>query len=373
MKSSAFCFFAFIVVLSANARGGECAGKHGCTLSEIDFSARAEKAHRSRYVIKLGVDGVPIPERFPILALYPPAFSQKYISIFVNSSETYSVSDVELSDVNKCIAQRRLCYVPMRGQKFKEGDYIVLEYYQENLTDRGEGGGQEIQFMDGLDSRVVLMNFQGKYAAQGARVRHLGNAITFESTGNGRILFSELPNWGVYAKRWVNKVDKDAVEGVAKDIFARGIDPEGAVRAARQWIAENIKYEYKPQTVLEMQQPASVSDVLSSRQGDCKGMTVLLQPLLASIGIDSHPVFTRLGGEGDLSKFDVDIPIPSYFDHVILYVPVLDRYYDPTLRVDQIDEEITDYMYFALHADSGELACFGAHDCKGIARYHFPQ
>lgn len=366
--------FAAIIsgVLFFDASAQEC--RNGCTLEEVNFSDEMESfPHRSRYVVVLGAAGSAVPKTMPVPVLPPPAFLQVYTSIEVRSDEIYSLSDSEIDEVNRCILQKGRCAVPMRGRNLKVGDSVVYEFKWVNRSQGGDGQAFAVSFSAGLESKVVVTGFRGKYSAEGVKIRYLEDVITFESIGDGYLLLSEIPSWNVYSDAWVGEIDVDSVADISSEIFSDGLSAEDAIGSAREWIASNINYIYSPLSVAEMRTPESVSVLVDVRQGDCKGMVLLLQSLLASVGINSHPVYTKFNDDKKLYSFDPEIPNPGYFDHVVLYVEELDRYYDATLRVDQLDDEITKYLSFALHAGTGELVCFNASDCKGVPKYQLPR
>lgn len=372
MKKIACSVLTFILLCSGGAQGAEC--KKGCTLEEIYFSGADTVYHRSRYELVFGSDGTPIPSKIPVLALYPPAFHQNYIGIEVKSESRYRLSSREIKGVNECIERRRRCLVPWPGNDLRPGDAVVFDYEIENISQRELGFSFATLFADGLDSRVILRGFKGRYLARGAKIRNFGEEVIFESTGDGYLIMSEIPNWGLVAKMWTGTADPDAVRKIASEIFPGGVQPRLAINLAQQWISENIKYKNDPRTVVEMQIPQDVSATISSREGDCKALVLLLQSLLASAGVESQPAYTRFNDKKSLFRFDPEIPIPSYFDHVFLYIPSLKIYVDATLRKDQLDEEITDYMSFSLNTVTGNFECFsGVDDCKGVPRYQAPR
>jgi len=116
---------------------------------------------------------------------------------------------------------------------------------------------------------------------------------------------------------------KALADQITKDIG----DQQGQIRALYEWVARNIRYVaiYLGDGGFE---PHDVEVILKNRYGDCKDHVVLLQSLLAAKGIESSPALVNLGAGEELSPIAVTFPL----NHVILYVPSLDLYLDPTAQ-----------------------------------------
>jgi len=97
------------------------------------------------------------------------------------------------------------------------------------------------------------------------------------------------------------------------------------VRAIFDWVSHNIRYvavtfgngRYVPN---------DTHTILSRRFGDCKDAATLFSALLAAKGIDSEQVLIDLNSDYRLPQ----TPVLQAFNHVIVYVPALDRYLDPS-------------------------------------------
>ena len=99
------------------------------------------------------------------------------------------------------------------------------------------------------------------------------------------------------------------------------------VRALHHWVASNIRYV---QVALGNGRlvPHGADEILHNRYGDCKDHVVLLEVLLAAVGIESSPALISSGSTYTLSS----IGAHGAIDHVITYVPGLDLYLDSTDR-----------------------------------------
>lgn len=102
-------------------------------------------------------------------------------------------------------------------------------------------------------------------------------------------------------------------------------DKSEQARALYSWVRENVSY-VGISIGQEKIAPKKTSLTLRDRYGDCKAQAALLSALLAARGIRSEPV---LVGAGPPRYSLPSVPIPA-FDHVILFLPELKTYLDPT-------------------------------------------
>ena len=118
-----------------------------------------------------------------------------------------------------------------------------------------------------------------------------------------------------------------AVKSLAEEITRGLTEQRDQIRALYEWVARNIRYVaiYLGDGGFE---PHDVETILANRYGDCKDHVVLLQSLLADKGIESSPALINLGAGEDLSPVAVTFPL----NHVIVYVPSLNLYLDPTAQ-----------------------------------------
>lgn len=87
-------------------------------------------------------------------------------------------------------------------------------------------------------------------------------------------------------------------------------------------------------------EPRKLASILQTGGGDCKSLTFLLINLLRRSGIDAELVLTSEQHQPRLTDVFSFVDV----DHVLVYVPSLDRYFDPTLpagwQQQQIDRTI---------------------------------
>ena len=99
------------------------------------------------------------------------------------------------------------------------------------------------------------------------------------------------------------------------------------VKVLHHWVAQNIRYLgiYVGAGGFV---PHDAQSILDNRYGDCKDHVVILEALLAAVGIDSSPALINSGTAFLLPT----LPTPGIFDHVITYVPSLKVFIDTTSR-----------------------------------------
>lgn len=131
---------------------------------------------------------------------------------------------------------------------------------------------------------------------------------------------SSIPQWGTIADHIRLAYDQASVLPDAADLAAHvarirseHTTSEARVLAALRLVQDEVRY-----MALTLGEggwlPVSASEVWASRQGDCKGKTVLLVAVLRELGIDAVPV---LASSTNL-PLDKYLPMVGAFDHVIV-------------------------------------------------------
>jgi tetratricopeptide (TPR) repeat protein len=131
---------------------------------------------------------------------------------------------------------------------------------------------------------------------------------------------SNIPTWGTIADQVRPAYDQASVLPEAADMAAHverirseHATPEARALAALRLVQDEVRY-----MALTLGEggwlPVSANDVWASRQGDCKGKTVLLVALLRALGIDAVPALVS-SSNLPLDKF---LPMVGAFDHVIV-------------------------------------------------------
>jgi transglutaminase-like putative cysteine protease len=115
------------------------------------------------------------------------------------------------------------------------------------------------------------------------------------------------------------------VQALADTITAGTSDPAAQADAILRWVARNIRYVaiyFGAGRVV----PNDVDVVLARGYGDCKDKAGLATALLAAKGIAAEQVLIQTGPAFRLPE----APLQQAFNHIIVYVPSLDRYADVT-------------------------------------------
>ncbi len=160
-----------------------------------------------------------------------------------------------------------------------------------------------------------------------ARIEH--GSVSYLDYGR-RLAVSTFPDYAAFARAYQERAaaaarPDAALTRLAADI-TRGIDdPHARALALSDWVRRNIRYVavyLGPGGVV----PHAAASVLANRYGDCKDHAVLLQALLAASGIDAGAALINADNAYRLPT----VPTLGVLNHVIVYVPGLQLYLDPT-------------------------------------------
>jgi transglutaminase-like putative cysteine protease len=115
------------------------------------------------------------------------------------------------------------------------------------------------------------------------------------------------------------------VEALAAEIVGTATDRTAVARLLFEWTQRNVRY-----VAVSIGQgklmPVAPIETVRNRYGDCKAQVALLAALLAARGIASEPALMNVTS----SRYVLPETPVADFDHVILYLPELDLYVDPT-------------------------------------------
>jgi hypothetical protein len=116
------------------------------------------------------------------------------------------------------------------------------------------------------------------------------------------------------------------VQRLADEITKDRADARSQAEAIFDWVSRNIRY-VAVYFGTGRYVPNDTATILSRRFGDCKDHATLLAVLLAAKGIASEQTLISLSPTYELAK----TATLQAFNHVIVYIPVLDLYVDPTV------------------------------------------
>jgi transglutaminase-like putative cysteine protease len=134
--------------------------------------------------------------------------------------------------------------------------------------------------------------------------------------------YSEFAEWAALSRHFAPLYTKSAtldanspLKREASRIAAAHAEPLARASAALKLVQQDVRYIYVGLNSGNLT-PASADETWQRRYGDCKGKTALLLALLAEMGIDAEPVLLNSRGSDD--GLDQRLPIPQYFDHVLV-------------------------------------------------------
>lgn len=142
---------------------------------------------------------------------------------------------------------------------------------------------------------------------------------------------SDTRNWNALASAYWNLVKgqiivTDEVRRTAEQAARGARSPQEIARALYTWVARQHRYvglDFGDHSYL----PYPTPQTLARGFGDCKDKATLLKAMLSVHGIDSHLVLVRTRARGPV---DPTVASLRPFDHVILWIPTIDRYVDAT-------------------------------------------
>ena len=152
----------------------------------------------------------------------------------------------------------------------------------------------------------------------------------FGKIEKGYLAFSTLANWSDLAESYQISERKALSRGseLLPNVNEQPISAQKALNYSWVWMRRNIQYQDVSLLYSAGDSPASLEQILQTRVADCKGMGLLLGALLKKAGVDAQTVLVdkRLGA----SRVATILPM-NRFTHVIVYIPALHRYIDPTI------------------------------------------
>jgi hypothetical protein len=179
----------------------------------------------------------------------------------------------------------------------------------------------------------------------------------FKDSGLRYYVASTASSWNDVARAFSEREEllladaEDALLGVP--LLPPSASEEMRLQAHWMWIRKNFSYRYSPTLWDDSVKRSGIDELLQQGAGDCKDFVLLLQALLRRDGIRSDSVWvdtTREAGERTTK-----LPT-NRTDHVILYIPSLDLYVDPTLANKQPFPTARAISYdFAVNTRTGEV------------------
>ena len=115
------------------------------------------------------------------------------------------------------------------------------------------------------------------------------------------------------------------VQALADEIVGSTADRRTQARLLYEWVAQKVRY-VAVQIGSGQLTPTPAGETIRNRYGDCKAHVALLAALLAAKGIASEPALINIAS----ARYVLPQTPVADFDHVILYLPELATYVEPT-------------------------------------------
>jgi len=143
--------------------------------------------------------------------------------------------------------------------------------------------------------------------------------------------FSTMKNWSVlnnqFNEIFNEKVVVDSkIKNLASKITKNTKNDEEKIEKIYKYLQENIKYVFANFGSGGFT-PHSTHEILENLYGDCKDQSILFISLLRAVGIEAHPTIVNASL---FTKFDKEIVMPQYFNHMITYIPSKNLWVDTT-------------------------------------------
>lgn len=165
---------------------------------------------------------------------------------------------------------------------------------------------------------------------------HYENDAPFWFLQSSFFTLSDFKDWGEVAALfapyyYVPKTEIKKLHTLASSLTKDCFTPNKQALKLLQFVQQEIRY-FGLEMDVNAFYPASPTEVLKQRHGDCKDKTLLLHALLKSIGISSTPVLVSSYLKDNTLE---ELPSPLAFNHVILSIHIdsEDYFVDPTLAL----------------------------------------
>lgn len=154
---------------------------------------------------------------------------------------------------------------------------------------------------------------------------------------------STYPTWDAFATWWWNLIRKQTVatpevRAKVRELVEGVTTLEQKVQRIYDFVVTDIRYKAWEFGV-HGYKPYSVGSIYARRFGDCKDKAILMNAMLAEIGVEAFPVLIH--AETHRDRDDLTLPMVEHFNHCISYVPAQKgmpaRFLDGTAQYHPID------------------------------------
>ncbi len=145
------------------------------------------------------------------------------------------------------------------------------------------------------------------------------------------VQYSRYADWPTVSRDFAGLFSKASTLGVnspikreASRIAAAQAGQMERARAALKLVQQDVRYIYVGLNGGNFT-PATAEETWQRRYGDCKGKTSLLLAMLSELGIEAEAILLNSNGTDD--GMDLRLPMPQFFDHVIVRAKIDGSYY----------------------------------------------
>lgn len=149
--------------------------------------------------------------------------------------------------------------------------------------------------------------------------------------------FSTYPTWEAVGTAVGEGFERAArptpeITALARQLAEGLQDDRAKANAILSWITSHVRYAA---IVIGAGGfvPRDAATIFADRFGDCKDMVTLMRVMLDAIGVRSE--YALVNAAAVYREHPLPVPL---FDHVILYLPTLDLYVDPTVSTGRLGE-----------------------------------
>lgn len=175
------------------------------------------------------------------------------------------------------------------------------------------------------------------------------------------VVISPIRSWATFAAIYKGR-ENSLVSGTSDlPFFHEKTDEETISDVVRYLKAGGWAYSPYTASVGDAFPSRKVADILQGSMADCKAFVTVFQAALLRSGIPAHPILLNHLGHAPLSR-----SVPSGWpDHVILYVPAVNKYVDVTRAIfgNETWQESAQVFrgYPALDVDTGKFVVVNEH------------
>jgi transglutaminase-like putative cysteine protease len=203
-----------------------------------------------------------------------------------------------------------------------EVDYKVRAPAGINITH----AEKDLLYEENSDGDSITRHWSGKIFRPLPSEKNVANYVSFIPS----LQFSTFDSYESIGKAFYEAAAAKAsvtptVQKLADEITAGREDKRAQAEAIFDWVSKNISYVAVFFGTGRFV-PNEAEAVIERRFGDCKDHVTLMIALLAAKKVEAEYVLIQLGGSHDLYK----VPVLEAFNHVIVYIPSLNIFADPT-------------------------------------------